>query len=199
MAARGKVDAEVARMIERLARGDSSAWVEFIERYRRLIYGAVHRANGRFGAGWDETAMEEIFEEVLWKLLRRRGKALASWKGDCKFETWIYRIVRNACIDRLRATGRRGETDELPEERVEPRTAGEGASSDLRISLEQAIDRALSPREAVVVRLIYFEGLTYREVAERYGVSVGAMSGFVFRALAKLRRDGGLPAPADGR
>jgi RNA polymerase sigma-70 factor (ECF subfamily) len=199
VAARGKVDAEVARMIERLGRGDSSAWAGFIERYRRLIYGAIHRANERFGAGWDETAMEEIFEEVLWKLLRRGGKALASWKGDCKFETWIYRIVRNACIDRLRTAGRRGETAELPDGRAEPGATGGSAAADLRISLEQAIDRALSPREAVAVRLIYFEGLTYREVAERFGMSVGAMSGFVFRALAKLRRDGGLPAPADGR
>jgi RNA polymerase sigma-70 factor (ECF subfamily) len=198
VAARGKVDAEVARMIERLARGESSAWSEFIERYRRLIYGAIHRANERFGAGWDETAMEEVFEEVLWKLLRRRGKALASWKGDCKLETWIYRIVRNVCIDRLRAAGRRGETGELPDGGAESR-APSVAAADLRISLEQAIDRALSPREAVAVRLIYFEGLTYREVAARFGMSVGAMSGFVFRALKKLRRDGGLPAPADGR
>jgi RNA polymerase sigma-70 factor (ECF subfamily) len=198
VAARPKVDAEVARMIERLARADGAAWSEFIARYRRLIYGAIHRANERFGAGWDETAMEEVFEEVLWKLLRRRGRALASWKGDCKFETWIYRIVRNACIDRLRATGRRGESTEVRDGPAETGAPSGAAAVDLRISLEQAIDRALSPREAIAVRLIYFEGLTYREVAERFGMSVGAMSGFVFRALGKLRRNGGLPAPANG-
>jgi len=185
-------------MIERLARGDSAAWTEFIERYRRLIYGAIHRANERFGAGWDESALEEVFEEVLWKLLRRRGKALASWKGDCKLETWIYRIVRNVCIDRLRTAGRRGETAELPDGHAESAAPSGAGATDLRISLEQAIERALSPREAMAVRLIYFEGLTYREVAERFGMSVGAMSGFVFRALGKLRRDGGLPAPANG-
>jgi RNA polymerase sigma-70 factor (ECF subfamily) len=142
--------------------------------------------------------MEEVFEEVLWKLLRRRGRALASWKGDCKLETWIYRIVRNVCIDRLRSAGRRGEAPELPEGRGEAAAPSGAASADLRISLEQAIERALSPREAVAVRLIYFEGLTYREVAQRFGMSVGAMSGFVFRALGKLRRDGGLPTPANG-
>lgn len=185
-------------MIERLARGDSAAWTEFVERYRRLIYGAIHRANERFGAGWDETAMEEVFEEVLWKLLRRRGKALKSWKGDCKLETWIYRIVRNACIDRLRTAGRRGESAELPDGRAEPGESSGVTAADLRLSLEQAIERALSPKEAIAVRLIYFEGLTYREVAGRFGMSVGAMSGFVFRALKKLRRDGGLPAPANG-
>jgi RNA polymerase sigma-70 factor (ECF subfamily) len=198
VAVRGKVDAEVARMIERLARGDPDAWTEFIERYRRLIFGAIHRVNERFGAGWDETAMEEVFEEVLWKLLRRQGRALASWKGDCKLETWIYRIVRNACIDRLRSAARRGESAGPPEGGAEAGAASGAAAADLRISLEQAIERALSPREAVAIRLIYFEGLTYREVAERFGVSVGAMSGFVFRALKKLKRDGGLPAPANG-
>ena len=198
VAARGKIDAEVARMVERLARGDSAAWAEFIERYRRLIYGAIHRANERFGAGWDETALEEIFEEALWKLLRRRAKALASWKGDCKLETWIYRIVRNVCIDRLRAAGRRGRATEFEDNRPDPESPSLAASADLRISLEQAIERALSPKEAIAVRLIYLEGLTYREVADRFGMSVGAMSGFVFRALGKLKQDGGLPAPANG-
>ena len=185
-------------MIERLARGDSAAWTEFIDRYRRLIYGAIHRANERFAAGWDETAMEEIFEEVLWKLLRRRGKALASWNGDCKLETWIYRIVRNACIDRLRAAGRRHESLGLDAGGADAGAPSSPARSDLRISLEQAMERTLSPRESVAIKLIYFEGLTYREVAERFGMSVGAMSGFVFRALKKLKRGGGLSAPANG-
>lgn len=195
MSARGKIDAATARLIERLAQSDSAAWAEFIDRYRRLIFGAIHRANERFAAGWDEVAMEEIFEDVLWKLLRRGGRALASWNGDCKLETWIYRIVRNVCIDRLRATGRRGRAAELEEARADSRPAPAGTDADLRISLEQAIERALSPREAVAVRLIYFEGLTYREVAECFGMSVGAVSGFVFRALGKLRREGGLPTP----
>jgi RNA polymerase sigma factor (sigma-70 family) len=198
VAAHRKVDAEVARMIERLARGDSAAWTDFVDRYRRLIYGAIHRANERFDAGWDETSMEEIFEEVLWKLLRRRGKALASWKGDCKLETWIYRIVRNACIDRLRAAGRRHESSGDEIGRTAPPGPSTEARTDLRISLEQAMGRVLSPREAVAIKLIYFEGLTYREVAERFGMTVGAMSGFVFRALNKLKRDGGLRAPANG-
>lgn len=198
MAARGKIDAQTARLIERLAHSDSAAWTEFIDRYRRLIFGAIHRANERFGAGWDEVAMEELFEDVLWKLLRERGKALASWKGECKLETWIYRIVRNVCIDHLRAAGRRGRATELEEARADSRPASAGANADLRISLEQAIENTLSPREATAVRLIYFEGLTYREVAERFEMSVGALSGFVFRALGKLRRDGGLPAPGSG-
>ena len=68
MAARGKVDPEVARMIERLARGDSAAWTEFIERYRRLIYGAIHRANERFGADVEPVLHELEREELLAKV-----------------------------------------------------------------------------------------------------------------------------------
>ncbi|HYW68806.1 MAG TPA: hypothetical protein VE960_04315, partial [bacterium] len=86
-------------MIESLCSGDSDAWSEFIERYRRLIFSAIHRANRRFGADWDETALDELFEEAIYKLLRNNGRALRSWKGECKLETWIFRIVRNVCID----------------------------------------------------------------------------------------------------
>jgi RNA polymerase sigma-70 factor (ECF subfamily) len=182
-------------MIDRLSAGDPDAWSDFIARYRRLIFSAIHRANSRFGADWDDTVLDELFEEALYKLLRRNGRALRSWKGDCKLETWIYRIVRNVCIDRLRKEGRRREVQEpdggIGELRglADPR---DRRDSDLRMSLEQAIDTALSAREAMAVRLIYFEGFTYREVADRMGVSVGAMSGLVYRALAKLRSDGGV-------
>jgi RNA polymerase sigma-70 factor (ECF subfamily) len=184
-------------MIARLCSGDSDAWSEFIERYRRLIYSAIHRVNGRYGGEWDETALDELFEEALYKLLRNNGRALKSWKGQCKLETWIYRIVRNVCIDRMRKEGRRGEVAELVEDRSAAAGAGDGAASrrenrDLRISLEQAIDRALTTREALAVKLIYFEGFTYREIAERLGLTVGAVSGLVYRALAKLRTEGGV-------
>ena len=113
LTARDDTDPRVKRMIDRLCSGDSDAWSEFIERYRRLIYSAIHRANGRYGAEWDETALDELFEEAVYKLLRQNGRALRSWKGKCKLETWIYRIVRNVCIDRLRKEGRRGEVPEL--------------------------------------------------------------------------------------
>jgi RNA polymerase sigma-70 factor (ECF subfamily) len=184
-------------MIARLCSGDSDAWSEFIERYRRLIYSAIHRVNGRYGGEWDETALDELFEEALYKLLRNNGRALKSWKGQCKLETWIYRIVRNVCIDRMRKEGRRGEVAELVEDRSAAAGAGDGAASrrenrDLRISLEQAIDRVLTTREALAVKLIYFEGFTYREIAERLGLTVGAVSGLVYRALAKLRTEGGV-------
>ena len=197
MMVRDDTDPEVKRMIDRLCSGDSDAWSEFIERYRRLIYSAIHRMNGRYGAEWDETALDELFEEAVYKLLRRNGRALRSWKGKCKLETWIYRIVRNVCIDRMRKEGRRGEVGELEEgSRGLAGRGGEGESDgenrDLRISLEQAISHALTTREALAVNLIYFEGFTYREVAERLGLTVGAMSGLVYRALAKLRADGGV-------
>jgi RNA polymerase sigma-70 factor (ECF subfamily) len=193
--ARDSGDALINAMIDRLCAGDPAAWQEFIERYRRLIYSAIHRANARFGADWDETVMDELFEDAVYKLLRSNGRALRSWKGDCRLETWIYRIVRNVCIDRLRKEGRRREVAEPDGGMGELRGVAERSArpdSDLRISLEQAIDRALSDREATAVKLIYFEGFTYREVADHMGLSVGAMSGLVYRALAKLRSDGGV-------
>ncbi len=197
LTARDDTDPRIKRMIARLCSGDSDAWSEFIERYRRLIYSAIHRVNGRYGGEWDETALDELFEEALYKLLRNNGRALKSWKGQSKLETWIYRIVRNVGIDRMRKEGRRGEVAELVEDRSAAAGAGDGAASrrenrDLRISLEQAIDRALTTREALAVKLIYFEGFTYREIAERLGLTVGAVSGLVYRALAKLRTEGGV-------
>jgi len=140
--------------------------------------------------------MDDLFEESLVKLLRSNGKALAAWEGRCKFETWIYRIVRNVCIDYLRKESRRSRSSELREEAVGQLAQDSQAGAeptgtlDLRLSLEQAMSTSLDPREALAVQLIYFEGFTYREVADRLEMTVGALSGFVYRALAKLRKSG---------
>jgi len=184
---------DAAALVSRLTAGDPEAWETFVARYRRLVYSAIHRVNGRYTAGWDEGDMEELFEEAIYKLLRRDGRALRSWRGQCKLETWIYRIVRNVCIDALRKRSRRPDGEELDAEPDRPVPAPDQSErTDLRMSLEQAIDRVLSAREALAVRLIYFEGFTYREVADRLDTSVGAMSGLVYRALAKLKDEGGI-------
>lgn len=190
MSTRGQIEPEVASMIDELKTGNSDAWAEFVGRYRKLIYGAIHKANARYGAGWDEPELEEVFEEALFKLLRDGAKALTSWKGHCKLETWIYRVVRNVCVDCMRREARQRGVGELTEEAI-PGDA-QARSPDLRLSLEQAMERALTPREIMAVRLIYFEGFTYREVGDRLNMTVGAVSGFVYRALAKLRESGGL-------
>ena len=195
---RGVVRTEETGLVRRLRSGDSDAWAQFIEQYRRLIWSAIHRVNARYGAGWDDAAMDDLFEESLVKLLRNNGKALAAWEGRCRFETWIYRIVRNVCIDYLRKESRRSRSSELKEEAgghlaQDSRSGMESTGTlDLRLSLEQAMATSLDPREALAVKLIYFEGFTYREVADRLEMTVGALSGFVYRALAKLRESGGL-------
>lgn len=185
---------DASRLIERLRSNDQAAWGEFLSKYRRLIFSAIHAVNRRYGAGWDEPTMEELFGDAVYKLISNGGKALAAWGGRCRFETWIYRIVRNVCIDHLRKVSRRNAREESDDEKLDRAAGppGDEAVGDLRITLEQAIERALEPREALAVRLIYFEGFTYREVADRFGTTVGAMSGMVYRAMAKLRRDGGI-------
>lgn len=191
-------------LLNKLRSGDSDAWSEFIERYRRLIWSAIHRVNGRYGAGWDDATMDDLFEESLLKLLRNNGRALKSWEGRCRLETWIYRIVRNVCIDHLRKQSRRevaakATDDGDPGPRRDVAATEEVSAVDLRLSLEQAIAASLTAREAIAVKLIYFEGFTYREVAERLDMTVGALSGFVYRALAKLREEGGLMREWGGR
>lgn len=203
MSPSGRIDPACQELVRRLRAGDERGWEQFIRRYRKLIYSAIHRVNVRYSAGWDEPEMDEIFEDALYKLLRNEGKALAAWQGRCKLETWVYRIVRNVCVDHLRRASRRpSAAAEEPRQELERASGGafatERRTRDLRISLEQAIERVLTPREAIAVRLIYFEGFTYREVADRFRMSVGAMSGMVYRALSKLRDQGDLAGSAEG-
>ena len=103
----------------------------------------------------------------------------------------------NTLTQRFDEKARRREVHDVDEERPDPARQENGAKGrdeiiDLRLTLEQAIEEVLDPREALAVRLIYFEGHTYRDVGDAIGMSVGAVSGMVYRALSKLREVGGI-------
>ena len=161
----------------RVGRGDRQALAALFGRHGRTVHSLCYRLTG------DGAAAEDLLQESFLRVL----KYGASFDGRSRFSTWLYRLVRNVCMDHLSARQR----DEHRRRRL--RSAAGGTRQmppreDERLDLvRQALDR-LAPERREVLVLSRYRDLKYQEIAEILEISVEAVKTRVHRAMRDLRR-----------
>ena len=120
-----------------------------------------------------ESTAEEALDEAVYRGL----KNCKSLRDPALFDTWMTRIVMNACCDEYRRRKREESWDELPE------TAAETFDS---LPLREAINRLPQELKELVI-LRYFTGYTLREASEILDVPQGTAATRERRALKLLR------------
>ena len=182
---RSDEDAEDVRLMRLVARGDTSAFEEVIERHQALVAGTAARMLG------SNSDVEDIAQQVfirVWKSARR-------YVPRAKFTTWLLKITRNLVFNELRRAKRRAQvplqtdpgTEEFP---LKDETNPAPDASLLEDELQRAIEEAImqlpeSQRMALVLRR--YEQLSYEEIAEVLDLSVPAVKSVLFRARTELR------------
>lgn len=170
-----------ARLAERIRSGDSEALGELYDRYAATALATAMRVvRARDEA---EDVVHDAFVAV-WRKIDRFDAERGSLRA------WLMTVVRNRAIDRVRA--RRPNMDlEVADERsllrTGPNPTWEAALGRTAASDVQAAMADLPDEQRQAVELAYFEGYTYREVAELTGVALGTANGRLRLALAKLR------------
>jgi RNA polymerase sigma-70 factor, ECF subfamily len=157
----------------RARRLDADGFVELVARSDRRHRRLAFRLLG------DRDRMDDVLQEAYVRAFR----ALPSFRGDASLDTWLYRIVYNACIDDLR---RRRPSDELPLEDRDERCGPAPAPPDDRLDLAAAL-AALPVELRAVVLLVDAEGLSYAEAAEILGAPAGTVASRLNRARTLLR------------
>ena len=186
-------DADVVR----LARGGEPATVtaayrELIRRYERPVFALVYRMVR------NRELAEDLAQDTFVKVLN----ALATYRAEFKFSSWIFKIANNTAIDHLRrrelptlslegsphaetadaieaSALQVGSSDETPLEQVEARELG-GA-------IEAAIGQ-LRPEYRACILLRHVEGRSYEEVAEMLDLPLGTVKTYIHRARNELRQ-----------
>jgi RNA polymerase sigma-70 factor (ECF subfamily) len=170
-----------AQLAERIRSGDSEALGEVYDRYAATALATAMRVvRARDEA---EDVVHDAFVAV-WRKIDRFDAERGSLRA------WLMTVVRNRAIDRVRA--RRPNMDlEVADERsllrTGPNPTWEAALGRTAATDVQAAMAALPQEQRQAVELAYFEGYTYREVAELTGVAPGTANGRLRLALAKLR------------
>lgn len=166
----------LAELIREAQRGDARAQHALIVAYQRRIAGFIYTITGR------SDSVEDLAQLVFIKMIR----ALAGLHDPAQFESWLFRLARNTCIDELRKIKLRQIFLPFAEEHAniaEPPGAVDTEELDaLRHALQQ-----LPPKDRALLALAQ-EGRTQVEMAEAAGVSVMAVKARLHRAREKLRQ-----------
>lgn len=133
----------------------------------------------------DRSLADDLVQEAFIRVLRYRD----TFKDPAVFSAWLYRIVRNVCLDKLSALDREAAALDRAEW-----VLGDGAercpwggAEDERIPLVRAAFARLPEEQRRILTLKRVFGLPYREIADQYGCSEGAMRVRAHRALEELR------------
>jgi RNA polymerase sigma-70 factor, ECF subfamily len=173
------------QLLHRCAEGDREALEELFRRYRSLAYRVAYRLLGHEADALD--AVQEGFVKVL--------THLHGFQGRSAFKTWLLRVVSNAALDLGRQRGRR-ETLSLdaPEandsENMQPFEADDPSLGLERADLRHLLTKALATLPEAQRRTFVLHadaGLSYREVAEVMGISIGTVMSRLYYARQKLR------------
>jgi RNA polymerase sigma-70 factor (ECF subfamily) len=166
-------------LLDACRRGDRDAFRALFESYRNKVYSVALRFSG------DETAAMDIAQETFLKLFSR----IRDFRGDSAFETWVYRMVVNSCLDHRRRERRLIPLADgfLRGLRAPADSLGEMLRSERDREVRSAVDR-LSPELRIAVVLRYTEGLSYEEIAAVLGCSPGTVGSRLNRALKKLEK-----------
>ena len=167
--------------------GGKEAISQLIERHRTRVYDYIYMMVK------DADLADDIFQETFIKVVRVIDSG--GYKDSGRFLSWVMRIAHNQVIDHFRAEKRNSCVNEseagydiigsqrLTEGSSEERVVGEQIAADLRRLVEE-----LPEEQRDVVKLRYYGGLSFKDIAEQTDVSINTALGRMRYALINLRK-----------
>ena len=179
-----------AGLIRAAQGGDRPAFDQLVRAYDHSV---LRLANNMLRSPEDA---RDVYQETFLRVYRN----LHTFRFDCSFHTWIYRIATNLCLDQLRkrkvrreepavletADGIRDRLDSVPEQHVDGDPQRNLYSGQIRRKVREALNE-LTPRERMVFELRHYEGLRLKNIGEIVGTTEEAAKNCLFRATQKMR------------
>ncbi len=177
-----KIDDKI--LVAQFKVGDQNAFSKIMKKYNVRIFSYVRYKVKNYEDAKDIT--QDIFVKVF--------KALPNWEPKATFQTWLYTIARNRCIDHFRARSRRTTYSLDDDEQIDIPVATGIRSNPEKIAREGEIGMyirnalsQLSPKQRDVFTLYHYEGLQIKDIAEVLGISEGTVKVHHHRAMKKLK------------
>lgn len=171
-----------AHLLARIEAGDERALSAIYDAHIGVVYGVARRVTR------DEQLAREVCQEVfayLWELPHRVDLAKGSLRG------YLVVVAHRRAVDEVRRSERRSRAEavlRVPEQRDGPELeVVDTAAATWRNQKLCALVDALPEDQRTALRLAYFEGLTYRQVAAELGIAEGTAKSRLRLALTRLR------------
>jgi RNA polymerase sigma-70 factor (ECF subfamily) len=164
------VNPEENEVVSRCQQGDEEALREIFDKYHKKVYRIA------YGVVRQREEALDIVQEVFIKLFR----SIKNFKGRSQFYTYLYRMVMNTAIDHTRKTGKQSissldeEGSFQPSDEVEKGPERILLQKELEERVKGAIEK-LPPEQKAALIFRDVEGLSYQEMAEAMGCSIGTV------------------------
>ena len=169
-------------IIKKVLAGEQVMFAQLVQRYQQYVFTLVLRFTD------NREDAEEISQDVFVKAYR----SLADFRGDAKFSTWLYTIVRTSCITFLRK--KRLNISSLDNERtliqLENKESGFNANiveQKSRHAMLNAAIRLLSPDDSQILTLFYKGEQSLEEIGRIMGLEPNTVKVKLHRARNRLK------------
>lgn len=158
--------------------GDLASLGLLFDRYHAALFGFLSRVTG------DRSAAEDLVQDVFVRVLKYRG----TYREGGNFETWLFRIARNARADHFR---KRKPVESVSDELLDGPSDAVGPARQFERDREaERLKRALlklreDKRELIV--LARYQGMSHEAIADLLGIQTGAVKVRFHRAMKELR------------
>ena len=179
-------DTDDQQLVARCRGGDKEAFAALVDRHKDKIYWLVRRIAGQAEA-------EDLTQEVF----LRAYVALAQFRGEASFRTWLCRIAHNLSMTHLAKRSARGGEESFDDECPEDLAQGAGQpAGELELQIQQSefncmvhncLDR-LPAHFRSVLTLRYLNEVSYDGIAEITGLPLGTVKAHIHRGLRRLRQ-----------
>lgn len=175
-----------AVLVKQYMHGDEQALAKLIDIHQVKIYSFI------FSKVRDRDLTEDIFQETFIKVIHTLKKGKYNEEG--KFVSWVVRIAHNLIIDYYRKYNKMPLQRESEEYSIFQHMQDHSPSAEDALTKMQAekeicdLLELLPPDQQEVVRLRIFEDLSFKEIAEKTGVSINTALGRMRYAVLNMRK-----------
>jgi RNA polymerase sigma-70 factor (ECF subfamily) len=153
----------------------------FMTLYNRYLTKVYNRVKTRV----PEVDVEDVTQEIFIAVMR----SLDSFKGDSRFNTWVYTIVQRQIADYYRRRGKGGANDVVTVD-IHAMSFNEPGYEHEHLDERAALQSAMNDvpdhyRDVVMMRFV--DGLTFAEIADANGQSVEAVKSLYRRAIQAIK------------
>jgi RNA polymerase sigma-70 factor (ECF subfamily) len=165
-------------VVQRVLAGETAAFDVLVRQYQQEIYRLAYRM----------TRSAEDARDLAQEAFIQAYRSLASFRGQSRFSTWLYRIAMNLCLTHLKSVARQDPAE------VDGDLADQRADSLMTLltnerdrALAEAIE-ALPPQQKATLTLRVHQGLSHKEIAEVLDCSQGTAKANYYHAVRSLQR-----------
>ena len=186
--------AQERELLDRCISGEGAAWRELMDRYGALVAHAVRSTFLRALKQADPALVDDTVQAVWLSLCADGCRRLRQFESKASLSTWLTVLSTRKALDALRTERRKGSLRQVrldDEDRdlmreIEAPEPAPGASPEEVLWLRDAVQR-LPDEDRLVLKMYYFDGLSYRSIAAALGMDPAAVSSALGRARTRLK------------